>query len=183
MVKTKTIEYIHSFIPTFTHVDTGKNLGGKNEKLHSNRLFLIGEGIQAALECSESILPSSQRMLRFRASSLNYELSWYKTNRKENQTKPRHGIAGEHERPRWWRHELHTQIQCWWYKLYKGKKSLAKKHEASQWEVSLGQPSSWYTSPTDTGQESPGEEPNQVSHFGEVCPKPQRSHSLGDNLI
>lgn len=44
--------WIHSFIPTFTYVDTGKNLGGRNKKLHSNRLLLIGEGIQAALECS-----------------------------------------------------------------------------------------------------------------------------------
>lgn len=75
MVKTKTIEYIHSFIPTFTHVDSGKNLEVKNEKLHSNRLLLIGEGVQAASECLERILPSSQRMLRCRASSLNYELS------------------------------------------------------------------------------------------------------------
>lgn len=44
--------FIYSFIPTFTYVDTGKNLGGRNKKLHSNRLLLIGEGIQAASECS-----------------------------------------------------------------------------------------------------------------------------------
>lgn len=140
MVKTKTNEYIHSFIPTFTHVDTGKNLGGKNEKLHSNRLFLIGEGIQAASECSESILPSSQRMLRCRASSLNYELSWYKTNRKENQTKPRHGIAGEHERPRWWRHELHTQLQCGCTSYTKGRKVWRRNMKPPSEKLAWGSP-------------------------------------------
>lgn len=155
------------------------------------------KGIHVDLECSSSlprrtILTSSQRMLKCRESSLNYELSWYTTNHKENN---RHRIAKKQRETRWPRHELYTQLQCVTQITQGlGYKSLVKKQMKSPSEKLVGGsplPDTLHQCRVELHyRQERGlqfckitrQYAKWVSRFGEACPKPKLRYSFWDNF-